>query len=129
MLVVDDDADVRRLFGRALTRSGFRVRECPDGPEALAALAEDDVALVLLDNRMPVMDGPAVLRTIRGDPGTRAIPVIMATGEGDLHERVAGLDAGADDYLVKPIALDALRDLRVPLAQGFLFGHPAPVPA
>lgn len=108
MLVVDDDADVRRLFFHALTRAGFRARECRGGREALAALHEEEVALVLLDSRMPGMDGATVLRSMRADPATRAIPVVMVTGEGEVDERVAGLDAGADDYVVKPIAISEL---------------------
>lgn len=108
VLVVDDDADVRSLFCRALGRAGFRTRECAGGRDALAALIESDAALVLLDSRMPDMDGTTVLRAMRGDPGLRAIPVIMVTGQGEVDERVAGLDAGADDYVVKPIALNEL---------------------
>lgn len=108
VLVVDDDGDLRRLFVHALTRAGFRARECRGGREALAALHEEDVALVLLDSRMPEMDGTAVLRSMRADPATRAVPVVMVTGDGEIDERVAGLDAGADDYVVKPIAISEL---------------------
>lgn len=108
VLVVDDDADVRHLFAQALTRAGFTTRECADGRQALAALLESEVSLVLLDSRMPGMDGMAVLETMRGDPRMRAVPVIMVTGEADIDDRVAGLDAGADDYVVKPIALTEL---------------------
>lgn len=108
VLVVDDDSDVRRLFAQALTRAGFSARECASGTEALATLREADVALVLLDSRMPGMDGIAVLQEIRADPRTQAVPVIMVTGEAEVSDRVAGLDTGADDYLVKPIALTEL---------------------
>lgn len=109
VLVVDDDPDVRRLYAVALQRDGFRARECRGGREALTALHEEhEVSLVLLDSRMPEMDGTAVLRAMRADPSTRAVPVIMVTGQGEIDERVAGLDAGADDYVVKPIAISEL---------------------
>ena len=105
VLVVNDDADVRHLFSQTLTRAGFPTRECASGHEALAALLESEVSLVLLDSRMPGMDGLAVLETMRADPRMQAVPVIMVTGEADIADRVGGLDAGADDYVVKPIAL------------------------
>ncbi len=108
VLVVDDDGDVRHLFAQALSRAGFGTRECAGGQEALTALGEAEVSLVLLDSRMPGMDGLAVLQAMRSDPRMQAVPVIMVTGEADIGDRVAGLDAGADDYVVKPIALAEL---------------------
>ena len=108
VLVVDDDPDVSHLFAQALMRAGFATRECADGREALAALVDGEVSLVLLDSRMHGMDGVGLLKVMRGDPQMQAIPVIMVTGEADIEDRVAGLDAGADDYVVKPIALAEL---------------------
>ena len=108
VLVVDDDGDVRHLFAQALNRAGFDARECASGREALTLLGDTEVALVLLDSRMPGMDGLGVLQAMRADPAMRAVPVIMVTGEADIGDRVAGLDAGADDYVVKPIALAEL---------------------
>ena len=149
VLVVDDDRDMRRLFAQALTRAGSATRECASGREALAALLDGEVSLVLLERRMPGMDGVGLPEVMRCDPQMQAVPVITVTGETDIEDRVAGLDAGADDCVVEPIALTepaarvraqmrsrtmwstaaVARAPRVPLAQGYLFGRPAPVAA
>ncbi|MFN8028143.1 MAG: EAL domain-containing response regulator [Acidimicrobiia bacterium] len=108
VLVVDDDEMIRRLFVRALTAAGLDVREATNGEEGLAAVHVHEPDVVLLDSRMPRMDGLEVLARLRADPATRGIAVVMVTGSGDLDDRVAGLEAGADDYVTKPLHVDEL---------------------
>jgi two-component system, OmpR family, response regulator MprA len=107
ILVVDDERAVRDSLRRALELQGYEVDLAVDGAEALARLeANGQVDAVLLDILMPVMDGLEVCRRIRrsGNP----IPVLMLTARDAVGDRVEGLDAGADDYVVKPFALEEL---------------------
>ena len=106
ILVVDDERAVREALERALRLEGYEVASVADGQEALVSLAGRSVDAVVLDVLMPVLDGLETCRTLRrqGDD----TPVLMLTARHDVSDRVAGLDAGADDYLVKPFALDEL---------------------
>lgn len=106
LLVVDDEPELRDALSRALRLAGYRVAVAEDGPAGLKAVAGDRPDLVVLDLMMPGMGGIEVCRTLRqnGD-GT---PVLMLTALDGVRDRVAGLDAGADDYLVKPFALEEL---------------------
>lgn len=104
ILVAEDDATTRELFSFTLEAAGMRVLAAGDGDAALALLAAHEVDVVLLDRHMPGRDGPATLEAIRADPSTAATSVIFVTGSLDLQERLQSLDAGADDYLEKPIA-------------------------
>jgi two-component system, OmpR family, response regulator MprA len=107
ILVVDDERAVRDSLRRALELQGYEVDLAADGAEALARLETDGrVDAVLLDILMPVMDGLEVCRRIRrsGNP----VPVLMLTARDAVGDRVEGLDAGADDYVVKPFALEEL---------------------
>lgn len=106
VLLVDDDDGVRRAVERALVLHGFDVQSAGGGAEALRMLAARAPDVVVLDVSMPDVDGLEVCRRLRsaGDP----TPVLMLTARVTVGERVAGLDAGADDYLVKPFALDEL---------------------
>ncbi|MFJ8820727.1 response regulator transcription factor [Streptomyces sp. NPDC102467] len=106
ILVVDDDPEVRSAVEDALTVEGYRVASAPDGQRALSALARWEPDAVVLDVMMPVLDGLAVCRRMRAI-GDRT-PVLVLTALDSVSERVDGLDAGADDYLVKPFALDEL---------------------
>jgi two-component system response regulator MprA len=108
ILVVDDDAAVRESLGRALRLEGYDVELASDGLEALERLqgSGDDPDLVLLDVLMPNIDGLEVCRRLRR-MGSR-LPVLMLTARDEVTDRVAGLDAGADDYVVKPFALAEL---------------------
>lgn len=108
ILVVDDDPAVRRVFCRALQRAGFECLEAADGADALELIRQRDIAMVLLDSTMPRMSGPEVLVEIRNNERTRRLPVLLVTGLGDIADRVSGLQAGADDYIVKPVHLDEL---------------------
>jgi len=108
VFVVDDDAAVRESLGRALRLEGYDVELAADGSEALERLESDgaDVDLVVLDVLMPAVDGLEVCRRLRRN-GSR-LPVLMLTARDEVADRVAGLDAGADDYVVKPFALAEL---------------------
>ncbi|HET9691057.1 MAG TPA: response regulator transcription factor [Acidimicrobiales bacterium] len=106
VLVVDDEPAVRQALDRALRFEGYTTELAADGTEALAAHAERPADLLVLDVAMPRMDGLEVCRRLRaaGD----AVPVLLLTARVAVDERIAGLDAGADDYLVKPFALGEL---------------------
>ncbi|MDQ2723671.1 MAG: response regulator transcription factor [Actinomycetota bacterium] len=106
VLVVDDDEDVRTSLERALRVSGFSVRSAADGISALRAVAELPPDCVVLDINMPGMDGVAVVTALRALG--HDVPVCVLSARDTVDDRVAGLEAGADDYLVKPFALDEL---------------------
>jgi two-component system, OmpR family, response regulator MprA len=107
ILVVDDERAVRDSLRRALELQGYEVDLAADGAEALARLESNgQVDAVLLDILMPVMDGIEVCRQIRRSGN--AVPVLMLTARDAVGDRVEGLDAGADDYVVKPFALEEL---------------------
>jgi two-component system response regulator MprA len=106
ILIAEDDRRVRESLERALTLEGYEVVTASDGARALELHAETPADLLLLDVSMPNADGLSVCRRIRerGDE----TPVLMLTARHEVQDRVAGLDAGADDYLVKPFALEEL---------------------
>jgi two-component system response regulator MprA len=107
ILIVDDERAVRESLQRALELEGYAIELAADGREALERLGADgQVDAVLLDVLMPGMDGLEVCRTIRrnGNP----VPVLMLTARTQVEDRVEGLDAGADDYVTKPFALEEL---------------------
>ena len=106
VLVVEDDARVREAVARALRFEGYDVHTANDGNDALLCVDELAPDVVVLDVLMPGTDGLAVCRILR-DRGN-SVPVLMLTARHEVSDRVAGLDAGADDYLVKPFALDEL---------------------
>src|SRR6476620_2968949 len=106
VLVVDDDALVRRMLTRSLAAEGFEVEHVGDGGAALAAAESSAPDLVVLDVTMPGLDGLAVCRRLRAN-GLRG-SIIMLTARDAVADRVAGLEAGADDYLVKPFAVEEL---------------------
>lgn len=108
VLVVDDDEVLRSLFVEALALEGFTAIGASGGAAALDVLGREPVDAVLLDNEMPGMDGHEVLRRIRADTQTRTLPVILVTGRGDIEDRVRGLEAGASDYVVKPVNMPEL---------------------
>jgi two-component system response regulator MprA len=106
VLLVDDDRALREAVGRALRIEGYSVLLAADGREALDLLAANQIDLLILDLGMPVMGGIEVCRRVRVS-GDR-VSVLMLTARDSVSDRVTGLDAGADDYLVKPFALDEL---------------------
>jgi two-component system response regulator MprA len=106
LLVVDDDPALARTLRRALGIEGYAVECAADGAEALQRLAAASFDAVVLDVSMPRLDGLAVCRRMR--ERRDRTPVLMLTARDAVEDRVSGLDAGADDYLVKPFALDEL---------------------
>jgi two-component system response regulator MprA len=106
LLVVDDDPSVREALALVLDLGGFEVTTATDGREAIRTLAIDSPDAVILDVLMPGLDGLEVCRRLRAT-GDRT-PVLMLTARSEVSERVAGLEAGADDYLAKPFAREEL---------------------
>jgi two-component system, OmpR family, response regulator MprA len=106
LLVVDDDPDIRDSLRRALGYAGYAVTTVADGADALGSVARSPVDLIILDVLMPMLDGFDTCRALR-DRGN-ATPVLVLTARDAVDDRVAGLEAGADDYLVKPFALREL---------------------
>jgi two-component system response regulator MprA len=106
VLVVEDDGAVRRAVERALTFEGYDVVTARDGAEALSIVLNDRIEAIVLDVMMPIVDGLEACRRIRARGDTT--PILILTARTEVSDRVAGLDAGADDYLVKPFALEEL---------------------
>jgi two-component system response regulator MprA len=106
VLLVDDDAPIRRMLERTLMAEGYGVVAVADGGAALAQVERSLPDLIVLDVAMPGIDGLAVTRRLRAKG--LAVPILLLTARDALAERVAGLDAGADDYLVKPFEVDEL---------------------
>jgi two-component system, OmpR family, response regulator VicR len=101
VLVVDDEATVRDVVARYLAVEGYDVASAADGAEGLRLARSWGPDLVVLDLMLPVMDGLAVCRTLRGES---SVPIIMLTARGEEVDRIVGLEMGADDYLVKPFS-------------------------
>jgi DNA-binding response OmpR family regulator len=100
LLFIEDDDQIRLALTMALEDEGYRVTEAPDGASGLAAFAESEADLVLLDLRLPDMSGFDVCRALRA---RSIVPIIIITAQTDTYDLVAGLEAGADDYIAKPV--------------------------
>lgn len=103
ILIVDDDRDSLKLIGLMLQRRGYVITVAQNGVQALARAATDRPDLIILDVMMPDIDGYEVCRQLRTSPETAHIPIIMFTAKTQVTDKVAGFQAGADDYLTKPI--------------------------
>lgn len=108
ILVVEDEAPLLTLLRYNLEKQGFRVEEAADGQEALLRVAETKPDLIVLDWMLPTLSGLEVCRQIRRRPNTRDLPIIMVTARSEDQDAVRALDTGADDYISKPFAMDAL---------------------
>ncbi|MBB4855638.1 DNA-binding response OmpR family regulator [Mycobacteroides chelonae] len=106
VLMVDDDPDVRNSVARGLRHSGFDVRVAVDGRDALTQLAADEPDALVLDVQMPELDGVAVVTALRALGND--IPICVLSARDTVNDRIAGLEAGADDYLTKPFDLGEL---------------------
>jgi len=106
VLLVEDDFDLSCALSSSLATRGFEVLRCADGLEALATARKKAFDVIVLDLGLPTLDGMEMLERLRG--GGNTTPVMVLTARGAVTERVAGLEIGADDYLVKPFDLDEL---------------------
>jgi len=106
ILVVDDDGDVAGMAALMLRKAGHEVESALSGPEALTRIARTAFDLILLDINMPGMDGWEVLRVLKADGATSAIPVAMLSGRGEVRDKVHGMQEGAVDYITKPFSYD-----------------------
>jgi len=102
ILVVDDDPDIRDVLKLTLSEENYEVIETGDGEEALKFIKTKSPDLVLLDYKIPKVDGREICRQVKKDLLLRHLPIIMVTAKGDIDDKVGGIDAGADDYVVKP---------------------------
>ncbi|MEU2232765.1 MULTISPECIES: response regulator transcription factor [Streptomyces] len=128
ILIVDDEPAVREALRRSLAFEGYETRDAVDGLDALAAMESYAPDLVVLDVQMPRMDGLTAARRIRAAGST--VPILMLTARDTVGDRVTGLDAGADDYLVKPFELDELfARIRALLRRSSYASAPAAAPA
>ena len=106
--LVEDDDNIRKLVGYALTREGFDVRGFSEPSGFYSALAKKAPDLILLDIMLPGEDGLSILKKLRRGSDTQNIPVIMLTAKGSEFDKVTGLDMGADDYIAKPFGMTEL---------------------
>jgi putative two-component system response regulator len=117
VLVADDTDSIRALFQKLLSADGHEVITVEDGAEALAAVERHHPDVVLLDVGMPGLDGIEVCRRLKSDPASRLTPVVLVTGLSDLSDRIKGIEAGADDFLSKPVHPHELRARVVSLSR------------
>ena len=109
VLVADDTESVRSLFNRLLAADGHEVISASDGAAALDAVHRHRPDVILLDVTMPLVDGLEVCRRLKGDPATRLTPIVLVTGQTGLDDRIRGIEAGADEFLSKPVHPHELR--------------------
>jgi diguanylate cyclase (GGDEF)-like protein len=128
ILVVDDDPDIARFVEVNLKLHGFEVLIANDGEQALELVEQHRPALAVVDLMMPRVDGLELTRRLRADPMTSALPVIMLTAKGMTVDKVVGLSAGADDYLVKPFdTLELIARVRSTLRRNQEFREVSPL--
>lgn len=106
LMIVEDDAEMREALSALLQQAGYEVDVCGDGRQAFASLRARDYDLAIVDLTLPGMSGLALVRALRREP--RGVPILIITARDTLDDRVSGLDAGADDYLVKPFEMPEL---------------------
>ena len=109
VLIADDRESIRSLFHRLLSADGHDVVLAPDGASALAAVHRHRPDVILLDVAMPLIDGLEVCRKLKADPATRLTPIVLVSGQTELSDRINGIEAGADEYLSKPVHPHELR--------------------
>lgn len=102
IIVIDDDPDIRDVLNLTLTEEGYEVLEAENGEEGFTLIKEKAPNLIIVDYKMPKMDGPALCSIVKKDILLSHLPIIMLTGKGDVSDKVSGINAGADDYMVKP---------------------------
>lgn len=108
VLVVEDEEDIRKLVSYTLLKEGYRVADVASGEEALSSIESQPPDLVLLDLMLPGVDGLTICRRLRSDPRTAGMAIVMLTAKGEEADVVAGLNAGANDYITKPFSRNVL---------------------
>ena len=106
LLIAEDEKALNNVIAKRLTAEGYSVDSCYDGAEALSFLEMGEYDAVILDIMMPILDGLSVLKTMRSEKNST--PVLLLTAKDSIDDRVTGLDAGAQDYLIKPFAFEEL---------------------
>ena len=104
VLIVEDESDIADVLRYNLQKEGFEVELLARGDIALETIRQNPPALLLLDLMLPGLDGLEIMRTLRREPQTEALPVIMITAKGEEVDRIVGLELGADDYITKPFS-------------------------
>jgi len=102
ILIVDDDPDILDVLQISLSEENYEILKAMDGEEAIRIIKSEPLDLVLLDYAIPKMNGRQVCKEVKKDILLRHLPIIMVTGKGEVNDKVGGIDAGADDYIVKP---------------------------
>jgi CheY-like chemotaxis protein len=129
ILIVDDDLDTLRLVGLMLQHQGYLITAASSGIQSIALAQSEKPDLILLDIMMPEMDGYEVARMLRTDLATNSIPIIMFTAKTQVDDKVAGFEAGADDYLTKPTQpRELFAHVKAVLARGKKTSSPVPAP-
>ncbi|MCS7178078.1 MAG: response regulator [Anaerolineae bacterium] len=129
ILIVEDDLESLKLIGLMLQNRGYQIIAAQNGPQALSKAVNESPDLVLLDVMMPGMDGYEVARRLRADARTASLPIIMLTARGQVTDKVAGFEAGADEYLVKPVhPAELVTRIEALLARSARLGPPVHVP-
>jgi two-component system, OmpR family, alkaline phosphatase synthesis response regulator PhoP len=108
ILVAEDDRDIADLIAHYLQKAGWHAQIVSSGDEALASVRRDPVDLVILDIMLPGLSGFEVCRSLRSDPATAGVPIIMVTARAEETDRIIGLEIGADDYVAKPFSPNEL---------------------
>jgi len=111
VMTVDDSRTMREMVAFTLRKAGYEVSEAEDGQQALDVLKTASVDVLITDLNMPRMDGVTLIRTLRGDPKWRALPILMLTTESDAAKKSEGKSAGATGWLVKPFDPEKLVDV------------------
>ena len=108
LLIVEDDPSIRKMLCQFLSTKNFNVKEAEDGKQALDGLGHSNPDLILMDWMLPDQSGPQLIKKIRKNPIQKEIPIIMLTARAEEMDKIEGLDAGADDYMTKPVSLQEL---------------------
>ncbi len=108
VLIADDEPDLREILGIVLEAEGFKVLEADNGEEALALVKQQRPDIMIVDYMMPVMTGPELCKAVKQDIFLRHVPIIMLTGKKEVQDKVEGINAGADDYVIKPFEPEEL---------------------
>jgi DNA-binding response OmpR family regulator len=128
ILIVDDDVQTLRLVGLMLERQGYKILAASNGTQAIGMARAEHPDLILLDVMMPDVDGYSVARTLRKEPETADIPILMFTAKAQVEDKIAGYEAGADDYLTKPIhPAELTAHMRAILSRSKVKGPGAPI--